>query len=134
MYGYQIPPKSFESVYCRQEREPEECEEYNGFWTDGVDVPVTEVRVRKSGVSESAGRGLFAVKDIPRGATIALEEGMKAFHVAPSTWRVLDSVYEWSDEKEFEGIEEELSAMKYFIEGRMYQWCSMMIECFCDEA
>ncbi|KAL3804429.1 hypothetical protein HJC23_011357 [Cyclotella cryptica] len=127
MYSYQIPPKSFESVYCRQENEPEECEEYNGFWPDVVDVPITEVRVQKSGVSESAGRGVFAVKDIPRDATIALEEGTRAFHVAPSTWKVLDAVYEWSDENDFGGIEDKLSAMKYFIEGYGYA-CQLMGE------
>ncbi|KAL7482045.1 hypothetical protein ACHAW6_008440 [Cyclotella cf. meneghiniana] len=123
MHGYQIPPKSFESVYCRQEREPEECEEYNGFRTEGArNVPTTQVRIQKSGISESAGRGLFAVEDIPPGATLALEEGTKAFHVVPSTWRVLDLVYEWSNERaNFDAIEDELSAMKYFIEGRMNQ-------------
>ena len=54
-----------------------------------------EVRLQKSGVSESVERGLFAVKDIPWGVMIALEEGTKVFYVLPLTWMVLDLVYCW---------------------------------------
>ncbi|KAL7475709.1 hypothetical protein ACHAW6_001636 [Cyclotella cf. meneghiniana] len=79
---------------------PEERKEYNGFQTDGAQhLPTMPVRIQKSGVSESAGWGLFAMEDIPLSATITLEKVTQEFHVVPSTWRVLDSVYEWSNER-----------------------------------
>ena len=118
MISYQIPSKSFESIYCRQDDEPEECEDYYGFWPDTNNIPISHVQVKKSGVSEQAGRGIFAVNDIPKDSMIDLDQGTKAFHMAPSTWDVFDTMYDWVEEKsEREVIASEMSGLKYFIEG-----------------
>ena len=118
MISYQIPSKSFESIYCRQDDEPEECDDYYGFWPDINNIPISHVQVKKSGVSEQAGRGIFAVNDIPKDSMIDLGQGTKAFHMAPTTWGVFDTLYDWVEEKsEREVIASEMSGLKYFIEG-----------------
>ena len=118
MISYQIPSKSFESIYCRQDDEPEECDDYYGFWPDINNIPISHVQVKKSGVSEQAGRGIFAVNDIPKDSMIDLGQGTKAFHMAPTTWDVFDTLYDWVEEKsEREVIASEMSGLKYFIEG-----------------
>jgi spermidine synthase len=130
MMGYQIPSKSFESVYCRQEDAPEECDEYFGFWPDIVNIPISQVKVQKSTVSDRAGRGIFAVNGIPEESMIDLDQGTKAFHIAPSTWEVFDSLYEWSVKDEERGrIEDEISALKYFIEGEQQMILMLPVPC-----
>jgi hypothetical protein len=118
MLGYQVPSKSFESIYCRQDDEPEICDDYYGFWPGIKNIPISEVMVQKSSVSEQAGRGIFAVSDIPEESMIDLEQGTKAFYVAPSAWDIFDTLYVWAeDESDRTGIENHMAGMKYFIEG-----------------
>lgn len=118
MISYQLPSKSFESIYCRQDDEPEECDEYYGFWPGINNVPISDIMVQKSGVSEHAGRGIFAKNDIPEGSMIDLEQGTKAFHMSPSTWDTFDTLFDWAEETDDrDGIESEMSGLKYFIEG-----------------
>ena len=118
MIGYQLPSKSFECIFCRQDEEPEDCDEYIGFWPQINNVPISEIKVQKSGVSEHAGRGIFVVNDVPAESMIDLGQGTKAFHVAPSTWDVFDTLFDWVEEtSERSGIEGEMSGLKYFIEG-----------------
>jgi spermidine synthase len=116
--SYQLPSKAFESIYCRQDDEPEECDEYYGFWPGIHNVPISEINVQKSGVSEHAGRGIFAINDIPQESMIDLEQSTKSFHMAPTTWDVFDTLYDWVEESdERAGIESKMSGLKYFIEG-----------------
>ena len=118
MLSYQLPSKSFESIYCRQDVEPEECDEYYGFWPGINNIPISDIMVQKSGVSEHAGRGIFAKNDIPEESMIDLEQGTKAFHMSPSTWDIFDTLFDWAEETEERNrIESNMSGLKYFIEG-----------------
>jgi hypothetical protein len=53
---------------------------------------------------------------------IDLEQSTKSFHIAPSTWDVFDTLYDWvEDSDERAGIESEMSGLKYFIEGMYWR-------------
>eukprot|EP00804_Cyclotella_cryptica_P023178 CCRYP_000385-RE/>CCRYP_000385-RE protein AED:0.05 eAED:0.05 QI:629/1/1/1/1/0.83/6/648/468 len=110
MLKYQVPSKASENMYCL-DNDQEDCDNnFGSLPADTVNVPVSNFEVRKSSVSEMAGRGVFAVQDIPRHAGIALEMTVKNFCVMPSTWAVIDSLYSHRDEKNglkhkiFEGL------------------------------
>ena len=110
MLNYQVPSKASEKIYCRDYQD-EDCDYHFGSLpADTVNIPISHFEVRKSSVSEMAGRGVFAVQDIPRHACIALELSVKNFCFMPYTWAVIDSIYSRSKEKNclshksFEGV------------------------------
>jgi hypothetical protein len=110
MLNYQVPSKASENNYCRNYNE-EDCDYHFGSLpADSVNIPISHFEVRKSSVSEMAGRGIFAVQDIPRHASIALEMSVKNFCVMPTTWAVIDSIYSHHNQKNslnhksFEGL------------------------------
>ena len=126
MIGYQVPPKEFESIYCLKDHEPEECDEFLGFWPGIVNVPISSVEVRQSSIGEHAGRGVYAVHDIPNGTCIAMEGGVKSFHVLPSTWSVIESMYHWANgNDDFVTLEELFDSLFTYIEG--YGFESLML-------
>ena len=94
MVGYQVPSKVFETMYCRKvEETPWECYEYLGIDAGHVNIPISHLEVRRSGVGEHAGRGLFAARDIPADAVLDMNQSVKAFHIMPSTWSVIEDMY-----------------------------------------
>lgn len=118
----QIPPKSAETLYCRKEEYPYECDELIGFDPEDDNHPASEyLRVGKSGVSEFAGRGLFATKDLPEDSYLALEGSGKSFHLPPLTLSVVETLYEWADEEENHDrlpyVEDELSSLYAYTHG-----------------
>jgi len=117
MISYQFPSKAKESTYCRKIDKPQECNEFIGFDSKLVTIPISHVEARKSTVGEFAGRGLFASQDIPKGATLDVDGSVKAFHVLPSTWSV---IYDQYDDSESEFATEETSTLVAFIEGYGY--------------
>ena len=110
MISYQTPSKAQETTYCRGEENQSKCDK-----SVGVHLDLDYLRVGKSGVGESAGRGLFAVRDIPFNATIALDIAAQSFHVPPSTLTVVESLYENPQEVSF--VKDEISKGYAFIEG-----------------
>ena len=120
MRSYQIPPKLFENIYCRQGISvvSAECDDYVGFDPELVNVPVSNLEVRKSSFGENAGRGIFARNDVRNGSYIGLEESVKNLHFLPSTWSVIYGLYEWADNnEELLAVEDELSSVVTYIEG-----------------
>mmetsp|Transcript_10902 Transcript_10902/g.24080 ORF Transcript_10902/g.24080 Transcript_10902/m.24080 type:complete len:970 (-) Transcript_10902:202-3111(-) len=120
MLQYQLPSKAQETTYCRKEEYPWECDEWVGIHPDYAHLPAAEyLKVDKSGVGEHAGRGLFAAQDIPKGATLALDEGGKAFHFPPLTWDVVESLHSWADDNDdtIPFVEDQISAIYTFVEG-----------------
>jgi hypothetical protein len=115
MISYQTPSKAQETTYCRGEENQSKCDK-----SVGVHLDLDYLRVGKSGVGESAGRGLFAVRDIPFNATIALDIAAQSFHVPPSTLTVVESLYENPQEVSF--VKDEISKSYTFLEGA---WCAL---------
>lgn len=110
MVSYQLPSKAQESTYCRVEKNRSMCDK-----SVGLQLDLNSLKVDNSVAGEHAGRGLFAVRDIPSNFTIALDMAIKSFHVPPSTWSVLDSLYENSDGVSC--VKKEISEVYSFIEG-----------------
>ena len=118
MAGYQVPTRAQETIYCRSENAPWECDEYLGINPEIVTIPISHLEAQKSKVSEHAGRGLFAVQDIPAYSMLDIDLAVKSFHVPPSTWSVMENLHDWADENEkFHWVEDELSSMVTFTDG-----------------
>jgi hypothetical protein len=110
MVGYQIPSKAQEFTCCRGEESRSKCDK-----SVGVNLDLDYLKVDKSTAGERAGRGLFALRDIPYHATIGLGSATKSFLVPPSTWSVLESIYEIPDG--VSSVKDEISTVYTFIEG-----------------
>lgn len=118
MVGYQLPPKPFETVYCRSEDEPWECETHIGIDPKWNNIPMSHLEARKSTIGEFAGRGLFASTDIPKYSTFDIDSSVKAFQILPSPWSVIQDLYEWAEGHEGNGhVEDELSSVLTFAQG-----------------
>lgn len=118
MVSYQVPSKAQEATYCRGEENRSKCDKSVGLHLD-LDC----LKVDKSGVGERAGRGLFAVRDIPYNTAIALDVAAKSFHVPFVTWSVLESLFENSDGVSF--ANKKISEVYTFIEG-VYSFFSFL--------
>ena len=74
---FQYPSKASEVVYCRQQNEPMGCmHDENGGRGLNLKWPnyrLSDVEVKRSGVGENAGRGVFAKVDIPAWSYVGLE-------------------------------------------------------------
>jgi hypothetical protein len=119
MMKYQIPLKSVETAFCHEN--VEECKE-RGFHPDLLNVPYSDLSVGQSTMGEYSGRGIFAKKDIPKGAMIGLEKIWLSYFIYPSSHRIIEELYEWGDEHYDDGedyIEEvmELEAVVGFSTG-----------------
>ena len=120
MIGYQTPSRATETMYCRKEDEPWECDEFlGGIDPEDVNTPISHLEARKSTVGEHAGRGLFAARDIPMYSNFDLKGSVKAFHLWPSTLSVIEDLYEWADDNddEYGYVEDELSGVHTFAYG-----------------
>ena len=97
MMNYQMPPKAQETVYCRREATPWEC-----------DIPMSHLASQKS-----------AGGDKNEDSTHDMNESAEAFHVLPSTWSVINDLHERThdNEDEFSFVEDELSSVANFVEG-----------------
>mmetsp|Transcript_46741 Transcript_46741/g.99177 ORF Transcript_46741/g.99177 Transcript_46741/m.99177 type:complete len:920 (-) Transcript_46741:286-3045(-) len=121
MIGYQMPPKSSETVFCRKEEKPHECEFCVGL-DEIVNFPASEyLKVGKSELGDLAGRGLFAAKDIPEDVTLALADAGKSFHFSPLSWSVVEKLYAWADEDgnydKIPFVEDEIIGVWTFVDG-----------------
>jgi len=128
MIGYQLPSKAQETVHCRKEDvwedEWNECNELIGH--HGIhNLRASEyLKVGKSGLGDSAGRGLFATKDIPMDSAIAHEGSSLSFHFPPLTWSVIDKLREWARKDEnYEKlifVDDKISSVHTYAEGYGY--------------
>jgi len=119
MIGYQLPSKAQETAYCRTRDEMSDCDELLGGIDPGMmNAPMSHLEARKSTI-RNGGRGLFAARDIPRGASILMDQAVQSFHIFPLTWYVIEGLYEWADESDdgIPSVEAELSGLYTFAEG-----------------
>lgn len=118
MVSYQLPPKAHETMYCRS-GDKEECKTFLGIDPETVDIPASNFEVRKSSVGEFAGRGLYAAQDISQGSKFNLKDSALSFHVLPSAWSTMWSLYEWADDNydAFKFVCEELVGLITYIDG-----------------
>lgn len=74
MLSYQDPDKASATVFCRQDPVPAGCQAGPyGYDPESENIPVSSLKVSKSGVGENAGRGVFSLVNIPANSYIALE-------------------------------------------------------------
>lgn len=128
MAGYQLPPKPFETVYCRSEEEPWECDTHIGIHPEWNNIPLSHLEASKSTIGEFAGRGLFAATDVPKYSMFDIDSSVKAFHILPSPWSVIQDIFEWAEGHEGEGndyVKDELSSVLTFTQG--YGYGSMLL-------
>jgi len=121
MISYQLPSKAQQTIYCRGEDGPWECNEYVGIDPEAVNMPMSHLEVRKSTIP-NGGRGLFAAQDIPEGAGLLMNIAIQSFHILPSTWSVIENLRGWSY-KNYDYIpfvEQELFSLCTFTEGYGY--------------
>eukprot|EP00978_Attheya_sp_CCMP212_P001313 scaffold2735_cov61-Attheya_sp.AAC.9 len=94
MSGYTVPPKAFETVFCRKNPVPEECLEARGFDPKYANAPVKSFEVKMSTVGEKSGRGVFAAVDIPADTRIAQEQSVHFVGFPPDTCDLLQEMFE----------------------------------------
>jgi hypothetical protein len=94
MLQYQYPSKASETVFCRRQQQPLGCETGGrGYKQDMPNFPLSLFEVKKSGVGEHAGRGVFALVDIPAWSYLGMESGVRTVYYAPDTWNIIDIHY-----------------------------------------
>ena len=74
MGAYMFPPKSWEIVFCHRDYNPTGCDTGHGFNPEYSHIPLSKMEVKKSGLGEKAGRGLFTTVDIRKESYIGLDE------------------------------------------------------------
>lgn len=95
MASYQVPGRAWQYVFCRQEPTPEECFRRElGIDLETPNAPISSFEVKKSGVGEKAGRGVFAKVDIKEGSYIGLEEAVHPVIFPPKTFDIMQSIHD----------------------------------------
>ena len=90
MVSYQVPHKAFETVFCRDQPMPEECEYYQGYHHGDDDIaPLASFEVKPSG---DKGFGVYAKVDIPKDTLLATEETWKSVKFPPTTHEMMESI------------------------------------------
>jgi hypothetical protein len=116
MMEYQLPSRAQETVQCRREDKQKECYEPL-FEPEFVNVPMSHLKAEKSYLGEYGGRGLFAVKDIPKNAILAVDGMVKSFHVSSSSVFTMENLMELAEERDLPLVKSEVSAIYNFMEG-----------------
>mmetsp|Transcript_12427 Transcript_12427/g.18221 ORF Transcript_12427/g.18221 Transcript_12427/m.18221 type:complete len:859 (-) Transcript_12427:147-2723(-) len=91
MERFQLPGRDIEDVFCRQIPVPEDCS-HRGFNRQIPNFNGHMLEVKQSTVSESAGRGLFATVDIPKGSYISAESAGHSVHFKPNTYALIEEM------------------------------------------
>lgn len=89
MQFFQIPSKSFESVYCKRDPTPPDCETGIRYDTKASNADISSYEVRVSGAGEKAGRGIFASNDIPKGSYLSLDTSTHLVYFPATTLRLV---------------------------------------------
>lgn len=102
MRTIQVPPRAFETVYCRNEDAPLECQSLSTYPTFS-NAGVNSFEVRQSTIGEGAGRGVFSIVDIPQDTLMALEMAQLNVRLYPNTKGIVET-YADAFGEEFEHI------------------------------
>ena len=92
MMSYQLPSKTQEVIYCRSVDAPWECDlafnphTKHSYYQLGDQGGGAEENIRRSQQS----------KDVHKEADTPIREDMNTFHILPSTWSLIDSMYSFS--------------------------------------
>lgn len=113
MVGYQNPSKRVETVFCRQNPEPTECDDMRGFDLSIPNAPIQWFEVKSSLAGDSAGRGMFTTQDIPEESYIAIDAGVHSLYFPPKTF---DLIHDFEMEKG-----EYLEAVEEYMHGYGFQ-------------
>jgi len=106
MVSYQVPPKAMETVYCRQEPMPEECEEGHFTYNPEIpNIPISSFEVKMSEESENAGRGVFTMVDIPEGTYLSAETGCYPVIFMPWTKELIEDMKNEFDMNRIHSVE-----------------------------
>lgn len=96
MVSYQPTSKATATVFCRRDPVPDGCDRvygYNhGFDPERENVPAPSFNVTKSLVGENAGRGVFALVDIPANSYIGLKEQVNPIVFEASTYPLIEKM------------------------------------------
>jgi len=95
--SYQVPPKSWETVYCRQTPVPKGCSLTYSFDPRVPHFPSSIFEVKTSSLGEHVGRGVFVAVDIPRGALMGQELAGNEVHFPPRSLDIIENMMEADD-------------------------------------
>jgi hypothetical protein len=84
MMTYQYPSRVNAEVFCRSTPVPPLCDKGHGLDPTRSNAHISTLEVRQSAIP-SAGRGVYAKEDIPKGSYVAADSGCKSVLVMPST-------------------------------------------------
>jgi hypothetical protein len=123
MISFQLPSRAQETTFSRQgEDSPLQCDKFGKFASTlnkKKNIPIGHLKVQKSDI-ENGGRGLYAAQDIPKGSVLDMKIRVQDFHIFPSTWSIIQSLYGWADDNDiFPSIEDELAGVVAFTEGAL---------------
>lgn len=90
MTQLQYPTKATETVFCRRQPQPLQCETNGrGFDMELVNFPTSVFEVKKSGAGDNAGRGVYAKVDIPAPSYLAIDDHIHVVFFGPSTMAMI---------------------------------------------
>ena len=93
MLAFRYPHKSREVVFCRRSPTPEACEPLgHGFDPYRPNVALSSLEVKKSGLGEHAGYGVFSTVDIPVLSYLGLERSVHMVLFETDTHELVTSV------------------------------------------
>ena len=123
MISFQLPSRAQETIFSRQDADSLlQCDKFGKFAASPkkeTNIPIGHLKVQKSDI-ENGGRGLYAAQDIPKGSALDMKMRVQDFHIFPSTWSIIQSLYGWADDNDiFHSIEDELSGVVAFTEGAL---------------
>jgi hypothetical protein len=111
MVSYQVPPRAMETVFCRKETKPVEWWDGESFYSSKyLNAPLSSFEVKKSGVGDNAGRGVFAKVDIPEDTYLSAETSCHSVLFMPSTVALIEALEE-------DPIGYELEVFDYYMHG-----------------
>jgi len=94
MKRYQIPHKTFETIYCRQLPKPKECLLLDeSFHLDNV-IQRSNLEVKASSIGPESGNGIFTKVDLPEGGVVSLRHMTDLIYLPYSTINVITSILE----------------------------------------
>jgi hypothetical protein len=100
-----------ETVFCRKEPTPEQClDSERTYDLNYPNAPLTSFEVKKSGVGDNAGRGVFAKIDIAKNTYMSAETSSHSVLFMPSTVALIEAL-------EDEPIGDELEVLDYYMHG-----------------
>lgn len=130
MMSYQLPSKLHEIKFCQSGNDDivSLCKEFSGFNPSTVNIPLSHFEARKSGAGEFAGRGLYAIEDIPARSVFDINQSsVKSFHLPPSTMETIEVLYSWA-EGNIEFVEYDISSIYTYVDGMYVEDYTLLLK------